>query len=90
MRISSDGMISVGYRNLVAKDRIVAIVSPDSRPIKNMINGAKEKGKLIDATMGKKTKAVIIMDSDHIILSANSTNTLKHRFRAAEPGAGVE
>lgn len=86
MTMSSSTMISVGYRNHVAKDRIVAIVSPDSRPIKNMINGAKERGKLIDATMGKKTKAVIITDSDHIILSANSTDTLRHRYQAAEPG----
>lgn len=79
-------MISVGYRNHVAADRIVAIVSPDSRPIKNLISGAKERGKLVDATMGKKTKAVIITDSDHIILSANSPDTLRHRYRAAEPG----
>jgi regulator of extracellular matrix RemA (YlzA/DUF370 family) len=86
MTMSTTRMISVGYRNHVAKDRIVAIVSPDSRPIKNMINGAKEKGKLIDATMGKKTKAVIITNSDHIILSANSTDTLKHRYQSIEQG----
>ncbi len=74
-------MVSIGYKNYIAMDRIVSIISPDSRPTKNLINGAREKGKLIDATMGKKTKSVIISDSNHIILSANSPDTIVHRIQ---------
>ena len=75
-------MISIGYRNYIAVNRIVSIISPDSRPTKNLINGAREIGKLIDATMGKKTKSVIISDSNHVILSANSPDTIVHRTQA--------
>ena len=75
-------MISIGYRNYISMERIVAIISPDSRPTKNMISGAREKGKLIDATMGKKTKSVIVSNSNHIILSANSPDTIVHRVQA--------
>lgn len=74
-------MVSIGYKNYIARDRIVSIISPGSRPTKNMINGAREKGRLIDATMGKKTKSVIISDSNHIILSANSPDTIVHRIQ---------
>jgi len=75
-------MISIGYRNYILVDRIVAIISPDSRPTKNMINGAREKGKIVDATMGKRTKSVIITNSNHVILSANSPDTIVHRIKA--------
>jgi len=75
-------MISVGYRNYISVNRIVAIISPDSRPTKNMINGAREQGKIVDATMGKKTKSVIISNSNHVILSANSPDTIVHRVHA--------
>ncbi len=75
-------MISVGYRNYIAVNRIVAIIAPDSRPTKNMINGARERGKIVDATMGKKTKSVIISNSNHVILSANSPDTIVHRVHA--------
>ena len=75
-------MISVGYRNYISANRIVAIISPDSRPSKNMINGAREQGKIIDATMGKKTKSVVVTNSNHIILSANSPDTLVHRIQS--------
>lgn len=73
-------MISVGYKNIVARNRIIAIVSPNSRPVKNLILQAREKGKLVDATLGKRTKSVIITDSDHVILSTNSTDTLSQRI----------
>lgn len=76
-------MISIGYRNYISAERIVSVISPESRPTKNLINGAREKGKLIDATMGKKTKSVIVADSDHIILSANSPDTIVHRVLAS-------
>jgi len=74
-------IISIGYKNVVAKNRIIAVVSPNSRPVKILINNAKERGKLIDATLGKRTKSVIITDSDHIILSTNSTDTIAQRIR---------
>ena len=74
-------MISVGYRNYISVSRIVAIILPDSRPTKNMISGARKQGKIIDATMGKKTKSVIISNSNHVILSANSPDTIVHRIQ---------
>ncbi|MCI0494145.1 MAG: DUF370 domain-containing protein [bacterium] len=76
-------MISIGYRNYIAKHRIISVISPVSRPTKNMINGAREAGRLVDATMGKKTKCVIITDSNHVILSANSPDTIVHRIQVA-------
>ena len=63
-------LINIGLGNMVSSDRIITIVSPDSAPIKRMVQEAKERGMLIDASYGRKTRAVIIMDSDHIILSA--------------------
>lgn len=77
-------MISVGYRNYISAQRIVAIISPESRPTKNMINGARDQGKLVDATMGKKTKSVIISNSNHVILSANSPDTIVNRIQVFE------
>ena len=63
-------LVNIGFGNMVAADRIITVVSPDSAPIKRMIQEAKERGMLIDASFGRRTRAVIIMDSDHIILSA--------------------
>ena len=63
-------LINVGYGNMVAVSHIIAIVSPDSAPIKRMVQDAKERGTAIDATFGRRTKAVIITESDHVILSA--------------------
>jgi len=74
-------MISIGYKNYVSLERIVSIITPYSKPIKNMINSAREKGKLIDITMGKKTKSVIVTNSDHIILSSNLPDTIVHRVQ---------
>jgi regulator of extracellular matrix RemA (YlzA/DUF370 family) len=74
-------MISIGFKNYVNLDRIVSIIAPNSKPIKNMINSARENGKLVDATMGKKTKSVIVTNSDHIVLSANLPDTIVHRIQ---------
>lgn len=63
-------LVNIGFGNMVSADRIITVVSPDSAPIKRMVQEAKERGMLIDASYGRKTRAVIIMDSDHIILSA--------------------
>ena len=67
-------MINIGYSCFVSSSRIIALVSPDSSPVKRLIQEAKDKGTLIDATYGKKTKIVIVMDSDHIILSSRTSD----------------
>ncbi len=67
-------MINIGYSCFVSSSRIIALVSPDSSPVKRLIQEAKDKGTLIDATYGKKTKTVIVMDSDHIILSSRTSD----------------
>ena len=63
-------LINIGFGNLVSRERLVAIVSPDSAPIKRMVQESRERGMLIDATYGRKTASIFIMDSDHVILSA--------------------
>ncbi len=73
-------LINVGFGNIVSSDRIIAIVSPDSAPIKRMIAEAREKGTLIDATYGRRTRGVLITDSEHIILSALQTETIAGRL----------
>lgn len=73
-------MINIGYGNMISASRIVTIVSPDSAPIKRLIQEAKDGGRAIDATYGRKTRAVIIMDSGHIILSSIVTDTLASRI----------
>lgn len=65
-------MLNIGYSCYVSKTRIVAVIAPDSSPVKRLIQEARDKGTLIDATYGKKNKAVIVMDSDHIILSSRT------------------
>jgi regulator of extracellular matrix RemA (YlzA/DUF370 family) len=71
--------INIGYNNMVSSDRIVAIISPDSAPVKRMIQDARDGGRVIDATCGRKTRAVIITDSDHVILSAILSETVSGR-----------
>jgi len=73
-------MINIGFGNIVAANRIVAIVSPESAPIKRIIQDARERGMLVDATYGRRTRAVIICDSDHVILSAVQPETVAHRL----------
>ena len=72
--------INVGYGNLIAADRIITLTSPDSAPIKRMIQDAKDAGRVIDVSCGRKTRAVIITDSDHIILSALQAETIANRL----------
>lgn len=76
--------INIGYGNMVAADRIVSLVTPDSAPIKRMVQDAKDAGRVIDVSCGKKTKSVIITDSEHIILSALKPDTIKGRLDGAE------
>jgi regulator of extracellular matrix RemA (YlzA/DUF370 family) len=73
-------LINIGFGNIVAANRIVAIVSPESAPIKRIIQDARERGTLVDATYGRRTRAVIICDSDHVILSAVQPETVAHRL----------
>ena len=76
--------INVGYGNMVAVDRIVTLTSPDSAPIKRLIQDAKDSGRVIDVSCGRKTRAVIITDSDHVILSALQSETIAHRLSTDE------
>lgn len=73
-------LVNIGFGNMINASRVIAIVSPESAPIKRMILDSKEKGMLIDATHGRKTRAVIIADSDHIILSYLQAEKLGERF----------
>ena len=72
--------ISIGYGNIVAADRVVALVSPDSAPIKRLVQDAREEGRVIDVSCGRRTRAVIITDSDHVILSAVQAGTIANRL----------
>ena len=73
-------LINIGFGNIVSAKRIVSIVSPDSAPIKRLVTDARDRGQLIDATYGRRTRAVIITDSSHIILSAIQPETIANRF----------
>lgn len=73
--------INIGFGNLVSSERLVAIVSPDSAPIKRMIQESRERGMLIDATYGRKTASIFIMDSDHVVLSALSPEKIASRLQ---------
>lgn len=72
-------LINIGFGNMISSSRLIAIVSPESAPIKRLISDAKSKGTLIDATYGRKTRAVIVMDSDHVILTAVQPETVAGR-----------
>jgi len=73
-------LINIGFGNMVSAGRLVAIVGPESAPIKRIISDAREKGQLIDATYGRRTRAVIIADSGHVILSAIQPETVASRI----------
>ena len=73
-------LVNIGFGNMVSAERMVSIVSPDSAPIKRIVQDAKEKGTLIDATHGRRTRAVIITDSDHIILTYLQSETVANRL----------
>ena len=83
-------LINIGFGNMINAQRLVAIVSPDSAPIKRIIQECKERGTLIDATQGRRTRAVIIMDSDHVILTYLQCETVANRLNSDEDDIGVE
>lgn len=82
-------LINIGFGNMVSSNRLLAIVSPESAPIKRIIQEAKDRGMLVDATYGRKTRAVIIMDTDHVILSAIQPETISSRA-SGKPDAVAE
>ena len=75
--------INIGFGNMVASSRVVSVVSPDSAPIKRLITDARDEGRVVDVTCGRRTRAVIITDSDHVILSAIQTETIAGRLSDA-------
>ncbi len=77
-------LINIGFGNMVSANRLITIVSPESAPIKRIIQDAKERGSLIDATYGRRTRAVLVMDSDHVILSAVQPETVANRMLSRE------
>lgn len=77
-------LVNIGFGNFVSDSRMVSVVSPDSAPIKRIIQLAKENAKLVDATYGRKTQAVIVMDSGHVILSALAPQTIEERTLEAK------
>ena len=76
--------INIGFGNMVSAGRIVAIASPDSAPVKRLVQDAREDGRVIDVSCGRRTRAVIITDSDHVILSAIQTETITNRLSSDE------
>ena len=72
--------INIGFGNMVASDRIITIVSPDSAPIKRLVQDAKDAGRVIDVSCGRRTRAVVITDSEHVILSAIQAETIANRL----------
>ena len=83
-------LINIGFGNMVSANRLIAIVSPESAPIKRIIQDSRDRGTLIDATYGRRTRAVLITDSDHIILSALQPETVASRLNGREEIPGEE
>ena len=82
-------LINIGFGNMISAGRLIAIVSPDSAPIKRMVQEARERGVLIDASYGRRTRAVLVMDNDHLVLSALQPETVANR-REDEKDTGEE
>ena len=83
-------MIHIGYGSYVSGQRVVSVLNPESAPVKRMIQEAKEERRLVDATFGKKTRSVMITDSDHLILSALTTEEICHLFHTEDDGQAEE
>jgi len=83
-------LVNIGFGNMVSAQRVVAVVSPESAPIKRMVQEAKEKGCAVDATFGRRTKAVLVMDTGSLVLSALLPETIASRFGGKEDGPAAE
>ena len=77
-------LVSIGYGNFISSNRMIALIRPDSAPVKRLILEAREERRLIDVTCGRRTRSVIIADSDHVILSAIQPETISHRFESQD------
>ncbi len=82
--------INIGFGNMVAAERIVTIVSPDSAPVKRLVQDAKDSGRVIDVSCGRRTRAVIITDSEHVILSAVQSETIANRVDNTDAEDDIE
>ena len=80
-------LVNIGFGNMIAVDRVLAVVSPDSAPIKRMAQEARDRGILIDATFGRKTRSVLILDNDHLVLSALTPEAVTGRIEGAPVNA---
>ena len=83
-------LINIGFGSMVSAGRLISMVGPDSAPIKRMVQEARDRGVLIDASYGRRTRAVLIMDSGHVILSALQTETIAGRLGVREQGTAPE
>ena len=83
------GLVNIGYGNLVSAERLLTVVSPDSLPVKRLIQEAKDRAMLIDASFGRKTRAVLVMDTDHVILSAISPEVIAKRLNGKEDSGEI-
>jgi regulator of extracellular matrix RemA (YlzA/DUF370 family) len=81
-------MLNIGYGNILIASRVVAIVSPGSAPMRRLREEAQQRGKLVDATQGRRTRSILVTDSDHVVLSAINPETIAARFVQEDPGAG--
>lgn len=82
--------IQIGFGNIVSVDRLICVVSPDSAPVRRIVQDARDRGSLIDASSGKKSKAVLIMDSDHVILSAMPVEDIRRQLGQTDSWSGTE
>jgi hypothetical protein len=80
----SGHLINIGFGNVVASDKIVAVITPGSSPIRRLKDQARQKGKLVDATEGRRTRSIIVMDSDHVVLSAIACETITQRLEKSD------
>ena len=90
MVITVGKLINIGYGNVVHTEKVLAVVSPDSAPVKRLIQEAKERAMLIDASFGRKTRSVLVMDTDHVILSAIPPETVAKRLNEKDGGIDQE
>lgn len=83
-------LVNIGFGNLVSAERVLTVVSPESAPIKRLVQEAKERTMLIDASFGRKTRAVLVMDTDHVILSAIAPEAILRRFNEKDAPVRME
>ena len=80
-------LVNIGFGNLVSAERVLTVVSPDSAPVKRLVQEAKDRAMLIDASFGRKTRAVLLMDTDHVVLSAITPEAIARRFNEKDAQA---